>query len=126
MVKKKKVKVHVFFTTVASDIARDMFVAWLDGWQIPYDSLSREEEEMLEEHGFLKWDNFFQTYVEGEKFVSGDYEIKCGDNNKIICLFGDEANIVHCIKICPETEDQAETAKSIIKDFREIEKVLCK
>jgi len=121
----KMVKVHVFFTTVASDIARDMFVAWLDGWQIPYDSLSREEEEMLEEHGFLEWNSFFQTYVEGEKFVSGDYVILDGSDD-IIVLFGDEADIVHGIKICPKTEDQAETVEDIIRDFREIEKVLCK
>ena len=121
----KMVKVHVFFTTVASDIARDMFVAWLDGWQIPYDSLSREEEEMLEEHGFLEWNSFFQTYVEGEKFVSGDYVILDGSDD-IIVLFGDEADIVHGVKICPRNEEQTETIEDIIKDFREIERVLCK
>lgn len=121
------VRIHVFFTTVASDIAKNMLLAWLDGWQIPYDSLTREEKEVLEEHGFLKWNNFYQTYVEGEKFVSGDYEIKMDEEEDIIiCLFGDEADIVHGIKICPKTEDQAETVKEIIRDFREIEKVLYK
>lgn len=122
------VKIHIFFTTVASDIAKSMFLAWLDGWQIPYEEgLTREEEEVLGEHGFLEWNNFYQTYVEGEKFVSGDYEIKMDEEEDIIiCLFGDEADIVHAIKICPETEDQAETVEDIIKDFREIEKVLCK
>jgi len=118
------VKIHVFFTTVASDIARDMFVAWLDGWGIPWELLTHEDKDYLEELGFIKRDKN-SNVCEGDDFRSGDYGILDGSDD-IIVLFGDEADIVHGVKICPKTEDQTETVKEIIRDFREIEKVLCK
>lgn len=115
-------KVVIYYTGVASDIARDMFTAWLDGWEVPWEKLTVEDEDYLEELGFIERDKNLNV-GEGEKFRSGEYKIR-NRTKDIIVLFGDEADIVCGIKITTTHPERRDSAEFIIKKFREIEEVL--
>ncbi|MEM2570032.1 MAG: hypothetical protein QXT67_08890 [Candidatus Bathyarchaeia archaeon] len=115
-------KIVIYYTGVASDIVKDMFTAWLDGWQVPWEKLTTEDKYYLEELGFIEHDENLNV-GEGEKFRSGVYNIK-GKSKDIIVLFGDEADIVCGIKITTTHPGKRDSAEFIIEKFREIEQVL--